>query len=61
MKKFRIEGIKYDISGSDLLPEEGVSLPKDMIVYCESEEEVIDTISDETGYLVESVESIIEI
>ena len=60
MKKYIVRGIKYDTTGTGLLPEESVTLPKNLTVYCDDEEEVIDTISDWTGYLVESVESIEE-
>ena len=56
MKRFHVTNIKYDMSDSagELSPEEGISLPKTMDVYCESEEKIADTISDEMGWLVET-------
>ena len=55
MRKYKISNIKYDITDSmGLASEEGVSLPKSMTIFCESEDEIADTISDGTGFLVES-------
>lgn len=56
MKKFHVTNIKYDLSDSagKLSPEEGITLPKEMDIFCDSEEEIADTISDLTGWLVES-------
>lgn len=54
MKKYKISNIKYDMTDSmGLASEEGVS-PKSMTIFCESEDEIADTISDGTGFLVES-------
>ena len=55
MKKFWVVGIDYDTDG------EAVNLPENMEVECEDIEEVIDCISDETGWLVNSVKNIIEL
>jgi hypothetical protein len=55
MAKFLAIGIKYDTDGYR------VKLPKNMVVECDDEDEVVDAISDETGWLVESVEDIQEI
>ena len=56
MKTFHVTNIKYDMSDSQgqLSAEEGISLPKEMNVLCESEEEIADIISDSTGWLVVS-------
>ena len=55
MKKFKATGIKYDTDG------ETVSLPEEMVVWCDSEDEVADAISDETGWLIESIKEIVEL
>ena len=53
---FHVTNIKYDTSDSagKLRPEEGISLPKEMKIVCDSEEEIADVISDRTGWLVNS-------
>ena len=56
MKKFFAMGITYDTDGLEI-----AALPCNMIVECEDEDEVVDIISDRTGWLVESVRSISEI
>ena len=48
MKTFVIEKIKWETDGYK------VDLPTVLSVECESEEEIADTISDRTGWLVES-------
>lgn len=55
VKTFRASGIRYDTDGNDIV------LPSAMTVTCASEEEVADAISDATGWLVESIDEIIEI
>jgi len=55
MKKFWVVGIKYDTDG------EIVELPENLEVECEDIEEAIDKVSDETGWLVNSVRDIIEL
>ena len=55
MKKFWVVGIVYDTDG------EIVDLPKNLEVECEDIEQAIDLVSDETGWLVSSVENIIEL
>jgi hypothetical protein len=55
MKKFWVVGIKYDTDG------EIVELPENMEVECDDIEEAIDKVSDETGWLVNSVRDIIEL
>jgi hypothetical protein len=55
MKKFWAVGIVYDTDG------ENVDLPENLEVECDDIEEVIDKISDETGWLVKSVKNIIEL
>ena len=57
MKKFKAGNINYCI---DDLGEE-LDLPTTMIVECESEDEVADAISDEVGWLIESIGYIEEI
>ena len=56
--KYKVKNIKYDMTDSagKLSVEEGISLPKSLIVYCDSEDEIADTISDYTDWLVESFE-----
>ena len=46
-------GIKYDTDGLEI-----AGLAPNMVVECEDEDEVVDIISDKTGWLVESVMSI---
>ena len=53
MSKFFAMGIKYDTDGLEI-----AGLAPNMVVECEDEEEVVDIISDKTGWLVESVMSI---
>lgn len=48
MKRFYITDIKYDTDGKR------ISLPTEMEIICEDEDRIADTISDETGFLVES-------
>lgn len=55
-KKFYVTGIVYDTDGVVIN-----GLPKTLVVECEDEEEVIDAISDQTGWCVESVEDITEL
>ena len=55
MKTFRASGIKYDTDNED------VELQTELIVDCDSEEQVVDMISDITGFCVESVETIEEV
>lgn len=55
MKKFRVTGIIYDAEAA------GLVLPCTLTVECESEDEVIDKVSDITGWLVESVDTIEEL
>jgi hypothetical protein len=55
MKKFWVVGIVYDTDG------ENIDLPENLEVECEDIEEVIDRVSDETGWLVSSVKNIIEL
>ena len=57
MKKFKAVNINYCI---DDLGEE-LDLPTTMIVECEDEEQVADAISDEVGWLIESIGYIEEI
>jgi hypothetical protein len=52
MAKFIAIGIKYDTDGVDVI------LPKNLIVECSDIEEVVDRVSDKTGWLVESVSDI---
>ena len=53
---FHVTNIKYDTSDSSgkLLPEEGVSLPREMKITCDGEDQIADIISDSTGWLVKS-------
>ena len=60
MKKFEVTGIEYDFDENENLDEYPCA-PKNLVVECEDEERVIDTVSDITGWLVKSVESINEI
>lgn len=55
MKLFKATGIVYDTDG------EQVTLPTTMTVECEGIEEVADAISDETGWLVETIGEIQEL
>lgn len=50
MSKFFAMGIKYDTDGLRI-----PGLPCNLVVECEDEDEVVDCISDITGWLVESV------
>lgn len=54
--KYHVTNIKYDMSDSQgkLSPEEGITLPKEMDIFCETQDEIADIISDSTGWLVES-------
>ena len=55
-KKFCATGIVYDTDGVKVK-----GLPTILVVECEDEEEVVDAISDKTGWCVKSVEGIFEI
>ena len=55
MKLFRATGIVYDTDGEEL------NLPTTMDIQCESEDMVADAISDETGFLIETIENIVEL
>ena len=60
MKQFKVIGIKYETDGCK------VKLPRTLVVECDDEveafdDEVIDAVSDITGWLVESVEDVIEL
>lgn len=55
MPKFLAIGIKYETDGYR------VSLPKNLVVECFDEDEVVDKVSDITGWLVESVADIKEL
>lgn len=57
--KYDVTGIEYDFDG--LEPAEIPSLPTCLVVECESENDVADAVSDETGWLVKSIGSITEI
>ena len=59
MKQFKVTDIEYDFD--DLEPADIPNIPICMIVECEDENEVADAISDETGWLVKNIGSIIEI
>lgn len=52
MAKFLAIGIKYDTDGYR------VNLPKNLIVECDDEDEVVDKVSDITGWCVESLDDI---
>lgn len=52
MKKYLVSGIVYDTDGEE------IELPNELIVECEDEEQIADTISDMTGWLIESIGSI---
>ena len=54
-KKFHVTGIIYDADAA------GLVLPTSMTVECEDIDEVIDRVSDITGWLVESVDDIREV
>ena len=59
MRRFLVTGIKYETDGYD------VNLPSSLVVECEDhvcveDDEIIDAVSDITGWLVESVEDIVE-
>ena len=60
MKRFLVSGIKYETDGCK------VNLPSSLVVECDDyvcaeDDEVIDAVSDITGWLVESVEDIVEL
>ena len=55
MSKFLATGIQYETDGYE------VDLPSTLVVECEDEDLVVDTISDMTGWLVESVADINQI
>ena len=60
MKRFLVSGIKYDTDGCK------VDLPSSLVVECDGDvcaegDEVVDAVSDITGFLVESVEDIVEL
>lgn len=52
--KFKVSNIKYDTKESIVAEELDLQLPTNMEIECDSEEEIADTISDLTGWLVES-------
>lgn len=52
--KFKVSNIRYDTKESIVAEELGLELPTSMEIECDSEEEIADTISDLTGWLVES-------
>ena len=52
--QYKVTGIVYETDGEPL----DFELPTTMIVDVEDEDLVVDAISDETGFLVKSVESI---
>lgn len=54
-KLFKATGIVYDTDG------EKIALPTTLTVECEDTEQVADAISDETGWLVETIADIQEI
>ena len=56
MSKFFAMGIKYDTDGLKI-----PGLPPNLVVECEDEDDVVDEISDMTGWCVESVVGIYEI
>lgn len=63
MKKFFISNIDYDTTDSMGSVDEGVSLPKKMIIYCTDKDEIADIISDGTdfcvkGFVIDKVENI---
>lgn len=55
MSKFLATGIQYETDGYK------VDLPSTLVVECDDEELVVDTISDMTGWLVTTVGSITEL
>ena len=55
MAFFKVTGIKWETDGLK------TKLPSEMIIKCDNENEVVDTISDEYGFLIASVEQIREI
>lgn len=52
-ERYHVTNIEYDFDES-VSPEERNAVPKEMVVFCESEDEIADAISDETGWLVKS-------
>ena len=54
MSKFYVMGIQYDTDGLEI-----AGLPTNLMVEADDIEEVVDKISDKTGWLVSSVHSII--
>lgn len=54
MNRYIVTDIKWDTSGAELSEEERVSLPKKLTVFCDSEDQIADALSDQTGFLVES-------
>ena len=55
MKKFWVVGIEYETDGEE------INLPDSLEVECEDFDDAVDKVSDETGWLVRSVENIIEL
>ena len=55
MAFFKVTGIKWETDGLK------TNLPTEMIIECDDENEVVDTISDEYGFLIASVEQIREV
>ena len=52
-ERYHVTNIEYDFDES-VSPEERNEVPKEMVVFCESEDEIADAISDATGWLVKS-------
>ena len=54
--KYRVTNIEYDLTDSfgEIGADDGISLPKNLIVVCDSEDEIADTISDFTDFCVKS-------
>jgi len=57
-KKYLAEGIEYDFDEDYDDPKDLENLPKSMTVECYDRDEVADAISDETGWCVNSIETI---
>jgi len=57
MKKFEVTGIDYDFGGDKVVNKP----PTTMMMACESEDNVVDEISNRTGWCVNGVESIREV
>ena len=55
-KKYKVSGIVWDTDGEHI-----ENLPDSLIIICENEDQIADTLSDITGWLVSSIGSIEEI